>query len=306
MMTTVMALPALRADANLWSDIRESVADYCDERTPRGGWQMSRDLFSSDVLAFNFFFPLRQDTEAMTRALSALRGRPTRVDSLDLLPPTTTGTSCSPELRPVSNVVISYRDDTGSGLLLLKCTFTERDLGACPSRTGCRPNGGLGQCAAGGACSVAGCCPYLAQLEGSLEKPVENDGDPTCPFEPGGHQVMRGLMLARTLGAASGADSVDFGLVYDSRNTPLTSLVHRWRSGMRLTSWSYQEILAALGPENARCLRAWRAFLGERYGLAPADRCRLHLAAGARTGHHGQELCEENRQESATSIGLLP
>jgi hypothetical protein len=259
-----------RSDAALWSDIRESVSEYCDERAPAGDWHISRDLFSSEALAFNFFFPLRQDTGAMSRALSALRGRRTRLESLDVLPPTMTETMGVSEPRPVSNIVISYRDDAGTGLLLLKCAFSEPDLGACPARTGFSRDGSRCDGAPHAAgCSVASRCPYLQELSGLLEESGPPEARTTCPFAEGGHQVMRGLILARTMVAAWNADAVDFGVIYDRRNAALTSLARLWRSRVEFPSWTYQDILAALGRRNARRMGSWRAFLNERYGLDP-------------------------------------
>jgi hypothetical protein len=266
-----MTMANSESDSNLWCEIRESVAEYCDEHAPAGDWHISPDPSSSDVLAFNFFFPLRQDTEGLSHALSTLRGLRTRVDSLDLVPPTVTETIGDSELRPVSNVVISFRDDAGAGLLLLKCTFTEADLGACPPRTGVRPLGGYHEWAFHEkGCSAAWCGPYLERLRGACQTSSLDPARRNCPFAEGGHQAMRGLVLARTMVEAWNADSVEFGLVCDGRNTALRSQVRRWNSRVHLMAWSYQEILRALGGMSARPMGAWRAFLRARYGLVPA------------------------------------
>jgi hypothetical protein len=269
-MARTMTMASSEADSNLWRDIRESVAEYCDERAPAGDWHISRDLLSSDVLAFNFFFPLRQDIEGLSRALSALRGQRTRVDSLDVLPPTMTESMGAPDVRPISNVAMTYRDDHGGGLLLLKCTFTELALGACPSRTGFRPDDCRGRGAdAADACSVSWRCPYLEPLSPSHEGSPQEAASSACPFAEGGHQVLRGLLLARTMAAAWNAHTVEFGVVYDGRNAELTSLVGRWNSRVRLATWSYQAVLSALGSRNVRRMGPWRAFVRERYGLVP-------------------------------------
>ncbi len=266
-----MTMASSESNSSLWCEIRESVGEYCDEHAPAGDWHISRDLFSSDVLAFSFFFPLRQDTEGLSRALSAIRGLPTVVDSLDLVPPTVTEAIGASELRPASNVVISFRDDAGTGLLLLKCTFKETDLGACPSHTGLLlSDGHNGRAPAEGACSASWCGPYLPRLPGSRRKSSANAARGTCPFAEGGYQAMRGLMLARTMVEAWNADTVEFGLVCDSRNTALRSWVRHWNSRVHLMSWSYQEILSALSGSRAQPMRAWRAFLRARYGLVPA------------------------------------
>jgi hypothetical protein len=266
-----MTIASAQPDSSLWCEICESVAEYCDEHAPAGDWHISRDLFSADVLAFNFFFPLRQDTEGLSHALSELRGLRTRVDSLDLVAPTVTEAIGASELRPASNVVISFRDDAGTGLLLLRCTFTETQLGACPSRTGVhRSDGHGGHASDGGACSASWCGPYLARLPGSRRKPPVSAAGLGCPFAEGGFQAMRGLILARTMVEAWNADTVEFGLVCDSRNTALESLVRHWNSRVHLMSWSYQEILRALSATCAQPMGAWRAFLRSRYGLVPA------------------------------------
>ncbi len=266
-----MTMASSESCSSLWCEIRESVGEYFDEHTPAGDWHISRDLFSSDVLAFNFFFPLRQDTDGLSHALSALRGLRTVVDSLDLVPPTVTEAIGASELRPASNVVISFRDDAGTGLLLLKCTFKETDLGACPANTSLRLSDGHSGCAPdGGACSASWCGPYLTRLPGSRRKSSANAARRTCPFAEGGHHAMRGLILARTMVEAWNADTVEFGLVCDSRNTALRSLVRRWNSRVHVTSWTYQEILSALSGTRAQPMGAWRAFLRARYGLVPA------------------------------------
>jgi hypothetical protein len=266
-----MTMASSELDSNLWCEIRESVAEYCDEHAPAGDWHISRDPSSSDVLAFNFFFPLRLDTEGLSHALSALRGLRTRVDSLDLVPPTVTEAIGDSEPRPVSNVVISFRDDAGAGLLLLKCTFEETDLGACPSSAPVRPLGGdHGRTFDARACSASWCGPYLERLPGSHEMSSLNPERRNCPFAEGGHQAMRGLMLARTMLEAWNADTVEFGLVCDGRNTALRSQVRRWNSRVHLMAWSYQQILRALRGTSAQSMSAWRAFLRARYGLVPA------------------------------------
>jgi hypothetical protein len=266
-----MTMASSESNSNLWSEIRESVGEYCDKCAPAGDWHISRDPLSSDVLAFNFFFPLRRDPGGLSHALSALRGLRTRVDSLDLLPPTVTEAIGTSELRPVSNVVISFRDDAGTGLLLLKCTFTETDLGACPSSTPVRPSGGRhGRGGDVGGCSASWCVRCLERLPGSHQTSSVNPARPICPFAEGGHQVMRGLVLARTMVEAWDADAVEFGVVCDRRNTALRSRVGHWNSRVHLISWTYQEILSALSGTHAQPMRAWRAFLQARYGLVPA------------------------------------
>jgi hypothetical protein len=267
-----MTMASSESNSTLWREIRESVAEYCDGHTPAGDWHISRDPLSSDVLAFNFFFPLRQDTEGLSHALSALRGLRTRVDSLDLVPPTVTEAIGAPESRPVSNVVISFRDDAGSGLLLLKCTFAETELGACPSHTPVRPLGGHdGRAFDEEGCSAAWCGPYLRRPPGSHETSSSDPARRNCPFAEGGHQAMRGLILARTMVEAWNADTVEFGLVCDGRNTALRSQVRRWNSRVHLMAWSYQDILRALdGTSAAQPMGPWRAFLRARYGLVPA------------------------------------
>jgi hypothetical protein len=82
------AAPTQRADSALWCDIQASVTEYCDERARAGDWHINRDPFGSDVLAFNFFFPLRLDNTGMSLALTTLRGSRTHLESLDVLPPT--------------------------------------------------------------------------------------------------------------------------------------------------------------------------------------------------------------------------
>ena len=266
-----MTMASSESNSNLWCEIRESVGEYCDERASAGDWHISRDPLSSDVLAFNFFFPLRQDAEGLSHALSALRGLRTRVESLDLLPPTVTEAIAASGPRPVSNVVISFRDDAGTGLLLLKCTFTEADLGPCPPRTGVRLTDGHDGCASDeGECSVPWCRSYLERLAESPLESSSNPARPTCPFAEGGHQAMRGLLLARTMAEAWDADTVEFGLVCDSRNTALRSRVRHWNSRVHLLSWSYQEILGVLTGGQSQPMSAWRAFLRARYGLVPS------------------------------------
>ena len=287
-----MTMANSESNSNLWYEIRESVGEYCDERAPAGDWHISRDPRSSDVLAFNFFFPLRQDPEGLSHALTALRGLPTRVDSLDLLPPTVTEAIAASQPRPVSNVVISFCDDAGTGLLLLKCTFTETDLGACPSRTGVRLSDSHDGCASGaGECSVPWCRSYLQRLAGSPREASSNATRPICPFTEGGHQAMRGLVLARTMVEAWDADTVEFGLVCDSRNTALRSRVRHWNSRVHLLSWSYQEILGALAGTSAQPMGAWRAFLRTRYGLTP------EVSQGAISTEH-PSLCRQPDQEA--------
>jgi hypothetical protein len=62
---------------------------------------------------------------------------------------------------------------------------------------------------------------------------------------------------------------VEFGLIYDGRHTDLASKAQVWRSRVQFPSWTFQEILAALGGRNARRMGSWRALLTERYGLVP-------------------------------------
>ncbi len=266
-----MMLASSESNSNLWCEIRESACEYCDEHAPAGDWHISRDLFSSDVLAFNFFYPLRQDIEGLSHALSALRGTRTLVDSLDLLPPTVTEAVGKSELRLASNVVISFRDEVGTGLLLLRCTFQETDLGACPAHEGLRLSGGHdGSAPDGGACSASWYGPCLTRLPASRRTSSVNAASWSCPFAEGGHQAMRGLILARTMTEAWNADTVEFGLVCDSRNTALRARVRHWNSRVYVLSWSYQEILSALSRTHGQPMRAWRAFLRTRYGLVPA------------------------------------
>ena len=84
------------------------------------------------------------------------------------------------------------------------------------------------------------------------------------------YQAMRGLLLARTMAEAWDADTVEFGLVCDSRNTALRSRVRHWNSRVHLLSWSYQEILGVLTGGQSQPMSAWRAFLRARYGLVPS------------------------------------
>jgi hypothetical protein len=266
-----MTMASSESNSNLWSEIRESVGEYCDEHAPAGDWHISRDPCNADVLAFNFFFPLRQDTEGLSDALSTLRGLRTLADSLDLVLPTVTEAIGASELRPASNVVISFRDDAGTGLLLLKCTFKETDLGACTAHTTLSlSDGHNGRAPDGAACSASWCGHCLTRLPGSRRNSSANAARQTCPFAEGGHQAMRGLLLARTMVEAWNADTVEFGLICDSRNTALRSRVRHWNSRVHLMSWSYQEILSALSDTRAQPMRAWRAFLRARYGLVPA------------------------------------
>jgi hypothetical protein len=265
------AVPARRVESALWSDIQAPVTEYCDGRAPAGDWHINRDVFGSEALTFNFFFPLRRDSKAVSLALTSLRGRPTHLESLDVLPPTMTEAIDASGTPPFSDVVISYRDDAGSGLLLVRCAFMEADLGACPGRMGFRRKGHRRNEAPEAArCSVSPRCPYLQGLPGLLPEGDRVAARAPCPFAAGGHQVLRGLTLARTIAAAWNADTVDFGLVFDRRNTALASKACLWRSRVQFPLWTYQGILAALGAGNARRMGSWRAFLSERYGLVPA------------------------------------
>ncbi len=226
----------LPAEWVLWDAIRDDVEAYFDESL--SPWSIDDEVLGAQGLAINFFFPLREDLDGLSRLLGLLCGRQLSVDACDLI----CRGRAAPNAPPFDLVAHVHDLDASSMLLLLKCM---------------PPIGGQST------------GPAAGQWRSDVRLLESAGGSPAA--EGGLAALKRAQRLADDLEAQGIVDRAVFAVVHDNRDLSLAEVCGFWHGlrdvDGRFQAWTYQQMLALAGsmlPD----MPGWRSFLRDRYGIA--------------------------------------
>ncbi len=289
-------LPSEKWQYNLFEEIRDSIAQYFQERNI--AWHQERhNLLSSQILCVNLFFPLREHLNVVQSFLTPHFGEIERVIEIDFEYTGPCGKDYFKEgggrgqNRTSSDVAIIWKDKSNNkSMLLLEFKFTEPDFGACSKRAGMDVRLCL---SAKDIMKEPETWCYRTRIGRRYWEYILGSDSPivlerlsagkTCPFRYDFYQLMRNQLLAHCIerDPDENFNRVDFGVIYHADNEALLRMARPYagernplkawpkllNDSNRFHTFTIQEVLGVMGHALPADLAKWRDYLKQKYDL---------------------------------------